>query len=118
MAGFTYEELVVRDKCSLERLGSERGVEEASACGHIERLIGPAESCMQAGIVVRRWLLPRISDEYVVDVGPQTDAVHAVSSPKEVQLGQGISKHVTNTQGKQSALGSLTATRLDWKFTD
>ena len=36
------------------RLGSERGVEEASACGHIERLIGPAESCMQAGIVVRR----------------------------------------------------------------
>ncbi len=39
------------------RLGSERGVEEASACGHIEGLIGPAESCMQAGIVVRRWLL-------------------------------------------------------------
>jgi hypothetical protein len=37
-----------------ERLGSERGVEEASACGHIEGLIGPAESCMQAGIVVRR----------------------------------------------------------------
>ena len=37
------------------RLGSERGVEEASACGHIEGLIGPAESCMQAGIVVRRW---------------------------------------------------------------
>jgi hypothetical protein len=37
-----------------QRLGSERGVEEASACGHIERLIGPAESCMQAGIVVRR----------------------------------------------------------------
>jgi hypothetical protein len=36
------------------RLGSERGVEEASACGHIEGLIGPAESCMQAAIVVRR----------------------------------------------------------------
>src|SRR5664279_6336801 len=30
----------------------------------------------------------------------------------------GISKHVTNTQGKQSALGSLPATRLDPKFTD
>jgi len=29
----------------------------------------------------------------------------------------GISKHVTNTQGKQSALGSLPATRLDPKFT-
>jgi len=26
-------------------------------------------------------------------------------------------KHVTNTQGKQSALGSLPATRLDPKFT-